>query len=136
MKKIEQSKNDKLALAIVQHNGIILMVQAKAQDNVSAWRFPGGMVEPGESESEAASREVYEETGIKCSPVRKLGERVHPTTNLLITYYACNYLSGEPVLKEPDKFGQVAWITPEEIREKVTDTIFQPALDHIQSFEQ
>ena len=135
LQEIDQNKKAKLALAIVQRNGTILIVQAKAQDNVSAWRFPGGMIEPGESESEAASREEYEETGIKCLPVRKLRERVHPTTNLLITYYACDYLSGEPALKEPDKFGQVAWITPEEIREKVTDTIFQPVLDHIQSFE-
>lgn len=30
------------------------------------WGFPGGMVDPGEHPTDAARRELYEETGINC----------------------------------------------------------------------
>ncbi|KAI1730444.1 NUDIX domain-containing protein [Ditylenchus destructor] len=31
------------------------------------WKFPGGSADPGENIGEAAAREVFEETGVKCS---------------------------------------------------------------------
>lgn len=136
LKKIEQGKNVKTALALVHHNGRFLMVQAKLPDGTLSWRFPGGKVEVGESESQAACREVYEETGVKCSPSRRLGERIHPTTKLPTTYYICDYLSGDLTVMEPSQFQQVTWMSPREISENVTDSIFQPAMDHIRSFAQ
>lgn len=44
------------------------------------WAFPGGMLDPGESPSTAASRELAEETGLMLPPVRfkDLGDRVVP----------------------------------------------------------
>lgn len=51
------------AVGVVTLNadGRVLLVQA-AEDNM--WTIPGGMVEPGELPSEAAVREMKEETGL------------------------------------------------------------------------
>ena len=39
------------------------------------WKFPGGMVDKGESLGDAAVREVWEETGIKAEFIGILGMR-------------------------------------------------------------
>ena len=47
----------------------ILLVHRPAYDD---WSFPKGKLEPGESEEEAAKREVEEETGLRCTLEREL----------------------------------------------------------------
>ena len=47
----------------------ILIVHRPAYDD---WSFPKGKLEPGESEEEAAAREVEEETGLRCRLEREL----------------------------------------------------------------
>ena len=47
----------------------ILLVHRPAYDD---WSFPKGKLEPGESEAEAAIREVEEETGLRCRLEREL----------------------------------------------------------------
>jgi ADP-ribose pyrophosphatase YjhB (NUDIX family) len=48
----------------------VLLVRAK-EDN--KWTIPGGMIEPGESPSDAAVREMKEETGLDVELIRILG---------------------------------------------------------------
>lgn len=50
-------------------------------DAASAWRLPGGALEPGESLADCAAREVYEETGLAVSvqSIAFLREWVVPT---------------------------------------------------------
>ncbi|MCH1525056.1 MAG: NUDIX domain-containing protein [Candidatus Actinomarina sp.] len=62
------SKVDFAAGGIVLHGELILVVKNKRGDensNKSFWGFPKGHLEEGEKPSEAAIREVYEETGFK-----------------------------------------------------------------------
>ena len=47
----------------------ILLVHRPAYDD---WSFPKGKLEPGETEEEAAVREVEEETGLRCELGREL----------------------------------------------------------------
>ena len=47
----------------------ILLVHRPAYDD---WSFPKGKLEPDESEAEAATREVEEETGLRCRLEREL----------------------------------------------------------------
>ncbi|XP_007906472.2 nucleoside diphosphate-linked moiety X motif 6 [Callorhinchus milii] len=45
-------------------NGKVLVVQDKNKAK-NAWKFPGGLSDPGEDIGETAVREVFEETGVK-----------------------------------------------------------------------
>ena len=48
----------------------IVLVHRPAYDD---WAFPKGKLDPGESEREAALREVQEETGLLCRLEREIG---------------------------------------------------------------
>lgn len=122
---------NKIAVAVVTNDGRVLMLRGSVKEGDLQWRFPGGTVEKGESEEEAAVREVAEETGIKCVSVKKLGERIHPTTKELVSYHLCEFVSGEALLREPEKFDKVAWLTSDEIFECVTSDIYAPVKDYI-----
>jgi mutator protein MutT len=54
-----------IAIAIVEHNGRVLIGQRPAEVALGGlWEFPGGKVEPGETPCNAAVRECLEETGL------------------------------------------------------------------------
>jgi 8-oxo-dGTP pyrophosphatase MutT (NUDIX family) len=69
--------------------------------DVPVWVFPGGGVEIGEKPEEAVIREIFEETGLKVSIVRKTGEyfplnRLAKQTHI----FQCQVLSGKPRLSD------------------------------------
>lgn len=74
----EESKVKKSAVAICYYGNKILLGLAKADDDRDGmWCFVGGGVEDGESTVEAASRELYEESGVVGKPMSLLAV-THP----------------------------------------------------------
>lgn len=63
--------------------------------------FPGGAVESNESPSQAASREVMEETGITVLHVLRLCELMNRGRHE--HYFIVQYVAGEPVLGGEEK---------------------------------
>lgn len=53
------------ASAVIIVDGAIVLVQRRNEPEAGRWTIPGGRVEPGESLTEAAAREVAEETGLE-----------------------------------------------------------------------
>jgi 8-oxo-dGTP diphosphatase len=53
-----------VAAVVLDHEDRVLLAY---DEDDSQWLAPGGAIEPGETLSEAACREVYEETGIRVS---------------------------------------------------------------------
>lgn len=51
-------------LAVVIHDGKVLLVQRANPPDAGLWGFPGGKVEFGETLMAAAERELFEETGV------------------------------------------------------------------------
>lgn len=56
--------------AVIDDDGCLLLIQRA--DN-HQWALPGGALEVGETPAEGAVREVFEETGVRCTPVTLVG---------------------------------------------------------------
>lgn len=50
---------------LVFHDGKVLLVKRKNEPDRGLWAIPGGLIKLGEKVTDAAVREVFEETGIR-----------------------------------------------------------------------
>lgn len=77
------------------------------------WQFPGGHLEPGESVTDCAYREVLEETGLQVTQFRHLGFTDHTFTvgqqEYITLLVSCVCQSGEAQVLEPDKCELWQW---------------------------
>ena len=88
------------------------------------WSLPKGHVEPGETEEQAAVREVSEETGIRGSVVGKLGtidfwfvadgRRIHKTVHHFLLL-ADDPVGGLELSDEDVEVSEVAWVPLAEL---------------------
>ncbi|SOB81565.1 NUDIX hydrolase [Streptomyces sp. 1331.2] len=115
-----------VAAAIVVREGRVLMVRRRVSEGQLSWQFPAGKIETGESPEEAAVRETAEETGLGVAAVKLLGERVHPKTGRLMSYTACEIVSGTAEVVDTDELDALAWVTLAEIPEYVPYGLFEP----------
>ncbi|MFF7076026.1 NUDIX hydrolase [Streptomyces lavendulae] len=120
-----------VAAAIVVHEGRVLLVRRRVSEGRLSWQFPAGKVELGESREDAAVRETQEETGLMVKPVQLLGERVHPDTGRLMSYTACEVLSGNAHVADADELAEVAWVAHAEIPQYVPYGLFAPVQEHL-----
>jgi len=79
----------------------------------NCWQFPGGHLEPGETVSSCAYREVMEETGLKINSLRHLGftdkQFLIGQRQYITLLVSCDYESGEAQTLEPDKCAGWSW---------------------------
>ncbi|RKT11105.1 8-oxo-dGTP diphosphatase [Streptomyces sp. 1114.5] len=124
----QQTAEDRpgIAAAIVVQMGRVLMVRRRVSEGQLSWQFPAGKIEPGESPEEAAVRETAEETGLGVAAVKLLGERVHPKTGRLMSYTACEVVSGTAEVVDTDELDALAWVALAEISEYVPYGLFEP----------
>lgn len=119
------------AIAVVYHLGQVILIQRKTAPNIGWWGFPGGHVEMGETALQAATRELFEETGVIARPLEYL-------TNVdvllrdpagmvqkqyLLTAVLCAYESGTPV--PDDDALQACWLPVDEIENRGLELIDQ-----------
>lgn len=94
----------------------VLLVQRGPGAYADCWTLPGGKVEPGEKLSEAARRELAEETGVAASMagiadvIEILGDGL---PHFVVIVFAAIWKSGEPVAA--DDAEDARWATFGEI---------------------
>jgi 8-oxo-dGTP diphosphatase len=99
--------------AIVVDGRVLGCERAEPPEVAGRWEFPGGKVEPGESDHEALVRECEEELGVIVS----IGERVGGDVPLahgraVLRVWLAGLLSGEP---QPLEHRSLRWLAPHEL---------------------
>jgi 8-oxo-dGTP pyrophosphatase MutT (NUDIX family) len=109
--------------AAFRQNGGKYEVAIVAVNPSNRWQLPKGIVDAGESDEQAAAREVREEAGIECEIVEKIetveywyygdqkGERVR--FHKLVHFYLMKYISGDTA-DHDHEVSESRWVAPDE----------------------
>ena len=109
--------------AVVIHDEKVLLVKLKYGRAQGRWLIPGGMVDPGETLSEAVTREVNEETGIVIKPrdiigIRSMVREGDGLTDVYVVFRAELTSPPTPLSPQESEIDEVAWIPISELERK------------------
>ena len=79
------------------------------------WEFPGGKVEPSESDEQALVREIREELGVEIAVVRRVPGEWPLHDDLVLHLYVATLVEGEP--QPLDHHDQLRWVAPADFDE-------------------
>lgn len=104
-----------IVAAIIIIDGRVLACERSAPPEVAGrWEFPGGKVEPGETDAEALARECVEELGVRVA----VGDRVGPDVSLahgrsVLRVFAVTLLDGD--VPQALEHTAMRWLGPDEL---------------------
>jgi ADP-ribose pyrophosphatase YjhB (NUDIX family) len=112
--------------AAIIRDGRVLVARRARGPALGVWTMPGGVVESGETLTEALKREITEETGLTIEPVALAGHRevvVHDddrrvSRHFVILCFASRWIAGEPTLN--DELAEARWLRPAELADLKT----------------
>ncbi|MEU4194645.1 (deoxy)nucleoside triphosphate pyrophosphohydrolase [Kribbella sp. NPDC026611] len=100
-----------VGVAIVQDGSVFAAYRPGPE---GGWEFPGGKVEPGETDAEAAVREIREELDLEIEVGASLGPGVDISELYRLHVYLATVVAGDPVLRE---HAEVRWFAAAELDE-------------------
>ena len=118
----------RVAIAVVVRGGEVLLV-CRRGDSSLRWQFPAGMVKPCGLAADVAVQETVGETGVHAAVRSQLGERLHPVTGVIASYYLCDYLAGEAVNVDIVENSAVAWVSIKDLTKFIpANSIYPPIM--------
>jgi 8-oxo-dGTP diphosphatase len=105
-----------IVAAIIVMDGRVLACERSAPPEVAGrWEFPGGKVEPGESDEAALARECQEELGVRV----RVGNRVGPDVSLahgraVLRVFQVDLLDGD--VPRNLEHTSMRWLGPDELQ--------------------
>jgi 8-oxo-dGTP pyrophosphatase MutT (NUDIX family) len=118
-----------VAAIVTSSRGVLI---GRRNDGKPPWTFIAGEIEPGESQADAAVREVKEETGLLVEAgEHEIGRRVHPKTGRTMIYLPCRPTSKLDVfVGDEDELAEVRWVGLAEA-EELLPGLFEPVHAHL-----
>ncbi len=103
------------AMAVVLRGREVLLVQRRKQPDAGLWGYPGGHIEPGETEGQAAVRELREETGVeaRADAVLDVLDIQTGEFSFRLAAVSCRYVAGDPV--PADDAAAAEWVAVEDV---------------------
>jgi ADP-ribose pyrophosphatase YjhB (NUDIX family) len=99
------------AVCAIDHDGTLLVLQ---QPHRAGWTLPGGLLERGESASEAVVRELYEETHLRIEVGVPLTVKVNARVRRVDVIFRIT-VDQRPRARPGGEATDVRWMRPEEI---------------------
>lgn len=115
-----------VAVAVIVKDKKALLVRRKEKEGTLWWQFPGGVIRPNQKDNKVAEREAFNETDIVCKTKKKLGHRIHPDTHVVVHYWLCEYVKGEPIVKDTKDLDKAQWINIKKALELISSNIYEP----------
>ena len=114
-----------VSAAIIRDGRVLLTQRARGPAN-GVWTMPGGVVEAGETLSDALIREIDEETRMRIEPVALAGHREvmvrdaagRAERHFVIMCFASRWIAGEPQLNE--ELADARWVEFAELADYKT----------------
>ncbi|MFF0066788.1 NUDIX hydrolase [Streptomyces sp. NPDC005279] len=113
-----------VAGAVVREDGRLLAI--RRADN-GTWELPGGVLELSESPEAGVRREVLEETGIHVEVGELSGVYKNTGRGIVALVFRCKPSAGTE--RTSDESTAVAWLTPEEVAERMSEVYAVRLLD-------
>lgn len=113
--------------AVVNDEGKLLAIQRR--DN-GHWEPPGGLVEPGETLTQALIREVHEETGYRVNPGLVSGVYQNMKRDIVAVVFRCGVASG--AAHTSPESTRVEWLSPDQIRSRMDEAYAVRLLDALE----
>lgn len=108
----------RVAGCIIRDEAGRLLLLHRNTPELQQWETPGGKAEQGETDQDAAVREVFEELGVEAAVISRLGETSFASddTSWHYAWFEAVIVSGDaPQIGEPDKFDDVRYWDVQEL---------------------
>jgi len=126
----------RVVAAVIQRDGKILACRRAPHKSLAGlWEFPGGKVEPGETDEVALAREIREELGIEITVGAFIAESVAPAGEAMIqlhAYWAQTNVAGEVSSTDHDR---MEWLSRKDVFDYEWAPADVPLLSKITSLE-
>jgi mutator protein MutT len=107
-----QEKIQVMAAVITRDDQFLLCQRPAHKRHGGLWEFPGGKVEPGETQLSAVQRELHEELGVDVTAVGDVEFSIADPGSEFVIQFLRVTIVGEPRCLE---HASLAWVSPAEL---------------------
>ena len=116
--------------ALVRDGRVLASRRTEPPRLAGFWEFPGGKVEPGETDAEALVRELREELQVEAEVGARLGGDLLISETAVLRVYVCRLVSGEPALVDHDEH---RWLGVDELLDVAWIPVDLPLVEQLRT---